>query len=180
MSRKSKSHRPSIQAQMDTYQKSIDYLTAQHEEMKAHLSASRRDTRSMAYSHMLNTFLNILKFAVMDEPVVKKRRNSKRFQNNSSSTTLVRFLKTIYPDRPMDIDEVHEYFKKIDSLKDQRDRITHPRSVVELHDEALRFSSMLEDHKTKGDVLDPKESLFLDVFRKIDHLCAERIGHLCW
>ena len=88
MSRKSKSHRPSIQAQMDACQNSIDYLIAQHEEMKAHLSASRRDTRSMAYFHIL------------------------------------------------------------------------------LCDEALRLAEMYEDHKTKGDVLDPKESLFLDVFRK--------------
>ena len=88
MPRKSKSHRPSIQAQMNACRDSIDYLIAQHEEIKAHLSASRRDTRNMAYSHML------------------------------------------------------------------------------LRDDALRFAEMLEDHKTKGDVLDPKESLFLDVFRK--------------
>ena len=88
MSRKSKRYSLSIQAQMDACQKSINYLIEQHEEMKAHLSASRRDTRSMAYSHML------------------------------------------------------------------------------LRDDALRFAEMLEDHKTKGDVLDPAESLFLDVFRK--------------
>ena len=73
---------------MDACQKSINYLIEQHEEMKAHLSASRRDTRSMAYFHIL------------------------------------------------------------------------------LCDEALRLAEMLEDHKTKGDVLDPAESLFLDVFRK--------------
>ena len=61
------------------------------------LRSSRRDIRSFSYCQMLNTYLNIIKFANEDEPVPKKRRNSKQFQNNSSSSSLVLFINTIYP-----------------------------------------------------------------------------------
>ena len=102
------------------------------------LRSSRRDIRAFSYCQMLNTYLNIIKFANEDEPVPKKRRNSKQFQNNSSSSNL----------------------------------------VVELHAEAHRFSAVLDDHKTKGDVLDSQETKFLDVFSKIDELCAVGVGNL--
>ena len=83
---------------------------------------------------MLNTYMNILKFVVKDEPDAKKRRISKRF--------------------------------------------AHPRHVAELRSEAHRFGEMLETHKQMGDTLDSKETLFLDVFSKIDELCAKGIGNL--
>ena len=142
------------------------------------LRSSRRDIRSFSYCQMLNTYLNIIKFANEDEPVPKKRRNSKQFQNNSSSSNLVLFINTIYPDLSMSASNIHKYFKDVDSYKDQRDRLTHPRSVVELHAEAHRFSVVLDDHKTKGDVLDSQETKFLDVFSKIDELCAVGVGNL--
>ena len=82
---------------------------------------------------MLDTYLNIIKFAKKDEPVQKKRRNSSKYQRDC---------------------------------------------VVELRDEAHRFSAMLNDHKRKGDVLDSQETEFLDVFSKIDELCAVGIGNL--
>ena len=51
---------------------------------------------------------------------------------------------------------------------DQRDRLTHPRSIVELRDEARLFSGILEAHKGRGDELDANEINFLDVFSKIN------------
>ena len=79
---------------------------------------------------MLNTYMNILKFAVKDEPDAKKRRIS-----------------------------------KLCAL---------PRHVAEAH----RFGEMLETHKQMGDTLDSNETRFLDVFSKIDALCAKGIGNL--
>ena len=84
------------------------------------LRSSRRDIRAFSYCQMLNTYLNIIKFANEDDP----------------------------------------------------------RSVVELHAEAHRFSAALDDHKAKGDVLDLQETKFLDVFSKIDELCAVGVGNL--
>ena len=63
--------------------------------------------------------------------------------------------------------------------KDQRDRITHPRSVVELSDDAHRYAAMLEEHRGSGDVLESKEVTFLEVFSKIDDLRANGVGNLC-
>ena len=119
------------QNQIENQQNQITKLTTD-------LRSSRRDIRAFSYCQMLNTYLNIIKFANEDEPVPKKRRNSKQFQNNSSSSNL----------------------------------------VVELHAEAHRFSAVLDDHKTKGDVLDSQETKFLDVFSKIDELCAVGVGNL--
>ena len=88
------------------------------------------------------------------------------------------FLKVIYPGHAMGPDEMKEYFRKADSFKDQRDRITHPRSIVELSDETRRYASMLEEHQSYGDVLDANERMFLDVFSKIDDLRSCGIGNL--
>ena len=133
----------------------------------------------MAYMQMLNTFLNIIKYAQMIEPNAKKRRCSKQFQKSSDSLSMELFFKIVYPHRTMDSTAKKDYFKKADSLKDQRDRIIHPRSIVELSEEARRFAVMLEEHKASGDDLDAREEIFLDVFSKIDDLCVNRIGNLC-
>ena len=53
-----------------------------------------------------------------------------------------------------------------------------PRSIVELRDEARLFSDVLKAHKAKGDELDAKEIKFLDVFSKMDELCAVGVGNL--
>jgi len=143
-------------------------------ELKADLRSSRYEARKLSYCRMLNAYLNIIKFAKGDEPVAKKRRNSKQFQNSSTLASMVLFIKTVYPGRLMSASSIHKYFKDADSCKDQRDRLTHPRSVVELRDEALLFSEMLGAHKGKGDELDDKEIRFLDVFSKIDDLCSLR------
>jgi len=109
-------------------------LNGQHQkdvqELKDQLRVSRFHARSMAYFSMLNTYMNILKFAVKDEPDAKKRRIS-----------------------------------KLCAL---------PRHVAEAH----RFGEMLETHKQMGDTLDSNETRFLDVFSKIDALCAKGIGNL--
>ena len=146
--------------------------------MEQKLTSGRKHSRDMAYSPMLNTYLNIIKFAQMTEPSPKKRRCSKHFQNKSSTAPMELFLKVIYPYRAMGPAETKEYFKKADSFKDQRDRITHPRSIVELADEAHRYASMLEEHQTYGDALDANERMFLDVFSKIDELRSCGIGNL--
>jgi len=147
-------------------------------ELKADLRSSRYEARKLSYCRMLNAYLNIIKFAKGDEPVAKKRRNSKQFQNNSTLASMVLFIKTVYPGRLMSASSIHKYFKDADSCKDQRDRLTHPRSVVELRDEALLFSEMLGAHKGKGDELDDKEIRFLDVFSKIGDLCSVGVGNL--
>ena len=92
------------------------------------LKSSRHNTRAISYCQMLDTYLNIIKFAKEDEPVRKKQRNSRR--------------------------------------------------VMELREEARRYSTILDDHKRKGDALDPQETKFLDVFSKIDQLCAVGVGNL--
>ena len=147
-------------------------------ELKADLRSSRYEARKLSYCRMLNAYLNIIKFAKGDEPVAKKRRNSKQFQNSSTLASMVLFIKTVYPGRLMSASSIHKYFKDADSCKDQRDRLTHPRSVVELRDEALLFSEMLGAHKGKGDELDDKEIRFLDVFGKIGDLCSVGVGNL--
>ena len=127
-------HQKDIQELKGQHKKDIQELKGQHQtdiqELKDQLRVSRFHTRSMAYFSMLNTYMNILKFAVKDEPDAKKRRISKRFA------------------LPMHVAEAH------------------------------RFGEMLETHKQMGDTLDSKETLFLDVFSKIDALCAKGIGNL--
>lgn len=91
---------------------------------------------------------------------------------------MVLFMKTVYPGKLLSANSIREYFKDADSLKDQRDRLTHPRSIVELRDEARLFSGILEAHKGKGDELDVNEIKFLDVFSKIDELCSVGVGNL--
>jgi len=147
-------------------------------ELKADLRSSRSDARKLSYCRMLNTYLNIIKFAKEDEPIAKKRRNAKQFQNHSTLASMVLFMKTVYPGKSLSAESIHKYFKDADSFKDQRDRITHPRSIVELRDEARLFSEMLKAHKGKGDELDTKEIKFLDVFSKVDELCAIGVGNL--
>jgi len=131
-------HQKDIQELKGQHKKDIQELKGQHQtdiqELKGQLRVSRFHTRSMAYFSMLNTYMNILKFVVKDEPDANKRRISKRF--------------------------------------------AHPRHVAELRSEAHRFGEMLETHKQMGDTLDSKETLFLDVFSKIDELCAKGIGNL--
>ncbi len=95
-------------------------------ELKADLRSSRSEARKLSYCRMLNAYLNIVKFAKEDEPVAKKRRNSKQFQTHS----------------------------------------------------ARLFSGILEAHKGKGDELDANEIRFLDVFSRIDELCAVGVGNL--
>ena len=142
------------------------------------LKSSRRDTRVVSYCQMLNTYLNIIKFAKEDEPVQKKRRNSKHFQNSSKLPNLILFINMVYPDGSMTASNIHKYFKDVDSFTAQRNRLIHPRSVMELREDARRYSTILDDHKQKGDALDSHETKFLDVFRKIDELCAVGVGHL--
>ncbi|MBV5277013.1 hypothetical protein JZU56_04180 [bacterium] len=45
-------------------------------------------------------------------------------------------------------------------------------------DSANLYAGMLANHRSRGDALDYKEVLFLDVFSKIDELCACSIGNL--
>ena len=131
-------HRKDIEVRLaafaDQYRKDVQELKDQHQkdvqELKDQLRVSRFHARSMAYFSMLNSYMNILKFAVKDEPDAKKRRISKRF--------------------------------------------ALPRHVAEAH----RFGEMLETHKQMGDTLDSNETRFLDVFSKIDALCAKGIGNL--
>ena len=163
--------RPSVQTQLDEQRKIIDGLISQ-------IEAGRKHSRSIAYTQMLNTFLNIIEYAQMVEPSAKKRRCSKTFQKSADSLPMELFLKVIYPHRTMDSNAKKEYFAKADSLKNQRDRIIHPRNIVELSEEARRFAAMLEEHKASGDALDAREAMFLDVFSKIDDLCANRVGNL--
>ena len=47
-----------------------------------------------------------------------------------------------------------------------------------LQDSAHLYAGMLANHRSRGDALDCKEVLFLDVFSKIDELCACSIGNL--
>ena len=175
-------HQKDIQELKGQHKKDIQELKGQHQtdiqELKDQLRVSRFHTRSMAYFSMLNTYMNILKFVVKDEPDAKKRRISKRFQNSSVSRSLVLFVKTVYPHRYMDAGEIREYFKGVDSFKGERDQLAHPRHVAELQSEAHRFGEMLETHKQMGDTLDSNETRFLDVFSKIDALCAKGIGNL--
>jgi hypothetical protein len=147
-------------------------------ELRADLRSSRSEARKLSYCRMLNAYLNIVKFAKEDEPVAKKRRNSKQFQTHSTLASMVLFMKTVYPGKLLSANSIREYFKDADSLKDQRDRLTHPRSIVELRDEARLFSGILEVHKGKGDELDVNEIKFLDVFSKIDELCSVGVGNL--
>jgi hypothetical protein len=163
---------------LEKQEKQLNHQQKEIKELKADLKSSRRESRELSYCRMLNAYLNIIKFAKEDEPVAKKRRNSKQFQNNSSSASMVLFIQTVYPSQSMSANSIHKYFKDADSFKDQRDRLTHPRSIVELRDEALLFSAMLKTHREKGDELNAKEIKFLDVFSKIDELCAAGVGNL--
>ena len=153
-------------------------LQSFREKTSLEFESDRRFTRGVAYAQMLNTFLNVIKFAQEDEPKRKKRRNSKQFERKAHWPSMQHFLKIVYPDRAVNLGEAIKFFQKVDSLKDQRDRITHPRDVVELRDDARRFAAMLTDHVGRGDALEFKEVLFLDVFRKTDELCAFRVGNL--
>jgi hypothetical protein len=170
--------RASLQTQLDEQRKIIDGLMADLNHSKNQIEVGRKHSRSIAYTQMLNTFLNIIKYAQMIEPDAKKRRYSNRFQKSSDSPPMELFLKVIYPHRAMDSNAKKEYFKKADSLKNQRDRIIHPRNIVELSEEAHRFAVVLEEDLASGDDLDAREVMFLDVFSKIDELCANRIGNL--
>ena len=177
--------RPSLQTQLDDQRKIIDGLMADLNHSKTQIAAGqeqiaagRKHNRSIAYTQMLNTFLNIIKYAQMIEPDAKKRRCSNRFQKSSDSPPMELFLKVIYPHHTMDSNAKKEYFKKADSLKNQRDRIIHPRNIVELSEEARRFAVVLDEDLASGDDLDAREAMFLDVFSKIDELCANRIGNL--
>lgn len=143
------------------------------------IANSRSDIRSMGFVQMLNTYLNILKFAIKDEPdATKERRDYKKFRNNAKTGPMIAFIKIIYPDRLMSTDALFQYFKGVDSFKVKRDRLIHPRGMIELREDAHRFSALLESHKQKGDPLTHNETLFLDVFSKIDELCSQRIGNL--
>ena len=166
------------QAQIKDQQNQLKGHQNEIKELQSDLRSSRREARDLSYCRMLNTYLNIIKFAKKDEPVAKKRRNSKQFQNNSTLASMVLFIKTVYPGKSMSVNSIHKYFKDADSFKDQRDRLTHPRSIVELRDEARLFSDLLKAHKAKGDELDAKEIKFLDVFGKMDELCAVGVGNL--
>ena len=79
---------------------------------------------------------------------------------------------------------LHTYLDIINLAQEQesnpkrKGRLMHPRNTADLQDEANRFAAMLADHKRRGDALDAKERLFLDVFGKIDELCASCIGNL--
>jgi len=148
------------------------------EENNLAFKASREHARGVAHAQMLNTFLNIIKFAQEQEPNPKKRRNSKQFQRLGSVPSMQLFLKVIYPGRIMSLKDAFKFFQDVDSFKDRRDRLMHPRNTADLQDEASRFAAMLADHKRRGDALDAKELLFLDVFSKIDELCASCIGNL--
>ena len=143
------------------------------------LKRGRKHTRDMAYTQMLNAFLNVIKFARGIEPAAPTtRRNSKQFQRAADTAPMQQFLQVIYPGRKMTPMQVQVFFKRVDSLKDRRDRITHPRTIVELSSDVESFASMLEDHKNVGDVLGDEEILFLDVFSKIDGLRKCGIGNL--
>ena len=156
----------------------IESSRVQIEAGRSQIEAGRKHSRSIAYTQMLNTFLNIIKYAQMIEPSAKKRRCSKTFQKSADSPPMELFLNVIYPHHTMDSNAKKEYFAQADSLKNQRDRIIHPRHMVELSEEARRFAAMLEEHKASGDALDAREAMFLDVFSKIDDLCANRVGNL--
>ena len=142
------------------------------------LKSLRKQMRNMAYGQMLNTFVNVFKFACKKEPktLAEGRKNSTVFQNKRDQ--LKQILRVVYPGRKMSALEVQRFIKNIDSLKDQRDRITHPRSIVELELEVDNFSSMLQDHQNVGDEFTDNESLFLDVFSKFDALRAIGLGNL--
>ena len=155
---------------LEKQEKELEDQQNQINELKADLRSSRSDARKLSYCRMLNAYLNILKFAKEDEPVARKRRNSKQFQNHSTLASMVLFMKTVYPGQLLSVESIHKYFKDADSFKDQRGRLTHPRSIVELRDEARLFSKMLKSHRGKGDELDAKEIKFLDVFSKMDKL----------
>ena len=58
-------------------------------------------------------------------------------------------------------------------VKFAKEEPTHPRSIVELRDEARLFSGILEAHKGRGDELNANEIKFLDVFSKINALCVD-------
>ena len=55
---------------------------------------------------------------------------------------------------------------------------TDAHLVAGVRSEAHRFGEMLESHRQMGDELNWKEMRFLDVFSKIDELCAKGIGNL--
>jgi hypothetical protein len=167
-----------LEKQAKIFEDRFNHQQKEIKELKADLKSSRRESRELSYCRMLNAYLNIIKFAKEDEPVAKKRRNFKQFQNNSSSASMVLFIQTVYPSQSMSANSIHKYFKDADSFKDQRDRLTHPRSIVELRDEAHLFSAMLKTHREKGDELNAKEIKFFDVFSKIDELCAAGVGNL--
>lgn len=78
----------------------------------------------------------------------------------------------------MSLNDAIKFFRDVDSFKDRRDRLIHPRNIADLQYDARRFAAMLADHRRSGDALDAKEKLFLDVFSKIDELCASCIGNL--
>ena len=142
------------------------------------LKSLRKQMRNMAYGQMLNTFVNVFKFACEKEPTTPAggRKNSTVFQKKKDQ--LKQILRVVYPGRKMSALEVQRFIKNIDSLKDQRDRITHPRSIVELGLEVDNFLSMLQDHQNVGDEFTDNERLFLDVFSKFDALRAIGLGNL--
>jgi len=141
------------------------------------LKSGRKHSRTMAYTSMLNTFLNIIKFAGKQEPKVV-RRSFKYFQNTFGEALMQQFYHVVYPGRKTDQRTINAYFSRVDSLHNSRNRRTHPRSIIELSAEAHDFAAMLGEHRTYGDVLNPNESLFLDVFSRIDELHDAAIGNL--
>jgi hypothetical protein len=167
-----------LQAQVDEL---FCQFKASEERAKAfadELKLSREFTRGVAHAQMLNTFLNVVKFAQEQEPKPKSRRNSKQFQRLGSLPSMQLFLKVVYPGKTMSLNDAVKFFQAVDAFKDRRDRLMHPRNVADLQDDAHRFAKMLADHNNRGDVLEPKEKLFLDVFSKIDELCAACVGNL--
>ena len=94
----------SVQAQLDA-------LASRLQAVEEQSACERKFTRETVYAQMLNTFLNIVKFA-------------------------------------------------------------------QEQDSAHLYAGMLANHRSRGDALDYKEVLFLDVFSKIDELCACSIGNL--
>ena len=161
----------SVQAQLDA-------LASRLQAVEEQSACERKFTRETVYAQMLNTFLNIVKFAQEQEPKQKKRRNSKLFQRMPTLPSMQLFLNVVFPGRVVSSEDAFRFCQRVDSLNDQRNRLIHPRNVVELQDLAHLYAGMLANHRSRGDALDYKEVLFLDVFSKIDELCACSIGNL--
>ena len=125
-------------------QEQLDALARRIKSMEEQSVLDRTFTRGVAYAQMLNTFLNIIKFAQQQEPNQKKRRNSKQFQRMPTLPAMQAFLKVVFPDRIVSVDDAVRFCQKVDSLNDQRNRLVHPRDVVELQDDAHA-----DDHDSK-------------------------------